>query len=118
MGGGGENPPRIFQFWKVPHSVSNSPHLHRTTFQPPFHNVKSTTTRFIVTTIHIELLLTPLQKKVKMAVLKYFKVGSDGKIQRLRRECPSATCGAGVFMAQHADRQSCGKCGLTYVFEK
>jgi small subunit ribosomal protein S27Ae len=53
-----------------------------------------------------------------MAVLKYFKVGSDGKIQRLRRECPAPTCGAGIFMAQHADRQSCGKCGLTYVFEK
>jgi small subunit ribosomal protein S27Ae len=51
-----------------------------------------------------------------MAVLKYFKVGSDGKIQRLRRDCPK--CGAGVFMAQHADRQACGKCGLTYVFEK
>jgi small subunit ribosomal protein S27Ae len=27
------------------------------------------------------------RKKVKMAILKYYKVGSDGKIQRLRREC-------------------------------
>lgn len=53
-----------------------------------------------------------------MAVLKYYKVDSDGKIQRLRRECPAPTCGAGVFMAQHADRQACGKCGLTYVFDK
>merc|ERR1712166_1342160 len=57
------------------------------------------------------------RKKVKMAILKYYKVGSDGKIQRLRRECPAPTCGAGVFMAWHKDRQACGKCGLTYTFE-
>ncbi len=37
------------------------------------------------------------RKKVKMAVLKYYKVGSDGAITRLRRECPAPTCGAGVF---------------------
>lgn len=53
--------------------------------------------------------------KVKMAVLKYFKVGGDGSITRLRRECPSPTCGAGVFMARHENRQSCGKCGLTIM---
>ena len=64
------------------------------------------------------------RKKVKMAILKYYKVGSDGKISRLRRECelpgaspkahstgPQPTCGAGVFMAWHKDRQTCGKCG-------
>jgi small subunit ribosomal protein S27Ae len=28
------------------------------------------------------------RKKVKMAILKYYKVDSDGKIKRLRRECP------------------------------
>ena len=38
------------------------------------------------------------RKKVKMAILKYYKVDSDGKIKRLRRECPSAECGAGVFV--------------------
>ncbi|KAK1925542.1 putative ubiquitin/ribosomal protein S27a fusion protein [Papiliotrema laurentii] len=58
------------------------------------------------------------RKKVKMAILKYYKVGSDGKIQRLRRECPAPQCGAGVFMAWHKDRQACGKCGLTYTFEE
>jgi len=56
-------------------------------------------------------------KKVKLAILKFYKVddGSD-KITRLRRECPAEQCGAAVFMANHADRQYCGKCGLTYVF--
>ena len=82
------------------------------------------------------------RKKTKLAVLKYYKVGSDGSIERLRRECPSDTvsfflsqmmhlflamlgcanmipqCGAGVFMAAMPDRQYCGRCHLTYVFDK
>ncbi|CAG8612181.1 9993_t:CDS:2 [Paraglomus brasilianum] len=58
------------------------------------------------------------RKKVKLAVLKYYKVDENGKITRLRRECPSNTCGAGVFMAWHYDRQYCGKCHLTFVFKK
>ncbi|PWN20223.1 putative ubiquitin/ribosomal protein S27a fusion protein [Microstroma glucosiphilum] len=56
------------------------------------------------------------RKKVKMAVLKYYKVDADGALKRLRRECPSPECGAGVFMAWHKDRQYCGKCHLTYLF--
>ncbi|XP_063427848.1 ubiquitin-ribosomal protein eS31 fusion protein [Mytilus trossulus] len=58
------------------------------------------------------------KKKVKLAVLKYYKVDENGKITRLRRECPNEECGAGVFMANHFDRQYCGKCCLTYVFNK
>eukprot|EP00698_Gefionella_okellyi_P024930 TRINITY_DN8953_c0_g1_i1.p3 TRINITY_DN8953_c0_g1~~TRINITY_DN8953_c0_g1_i1.p3 ORF type:complete len:159 (-),score=29.02 TRINITY_DN8953_c0_g1_i1:1273-1749(-) len=57
-------------------------------------------------------------KKVKLAVLKYYKVDENGKITRLRRECPSKDCGAGIFMASHKDRQYCGKCALTYVFNQ
>lgn len=54
-------------------------------------------------------------KTIKLAVLKYYKIGSDGTVERLRKECSAETCGAGVFMASHADRVYCGKCGLTYV---
>lgn len=54
-------------------------------------------------------------KTVKLAVLKYYKIDGDGKIERLRKECPADTCGAGVFMASHSDRLYCGKCGLTFV---
>ena len=62
--------------------------------------------------------LVPLRKKkVKLAVLKMYRVDDDGKITRLRKECPADTCGAGVFMAQHYDRHYCGKCGLTYRVE-
>ncbi|CAF1047342.1 unnamed protein product [Adineta steineri] len=57
-------------------------------------------------------------KKVKLAVLKYYKVEDTGKIRRLRRECPSKQCGAGVFMAAHHDRNYCGKCAVTYMFKK
>merc|ERR1712146_719684 len=44
------------------------------------------------------------KKKVKLAVLKFYKV------TRLRKECPN--CGPGVFMAIHYNRYYCGKCGL------
>lgn len=33
------------------------------------------------------------------------------KLQRKRKVCPR--CGAGVFLAEHKDRYSCGKCGYT-----
>jgi small subunit ribosomal protein S27Ae len=57
-------------------------------------------------------------KKVPLAVLRYYKVDDSGKITRLRRECPTPTCGAGVFMAQHTDRQYCGKCHLHAIFKE
>nr|GMD73996.1 methyltransferase-like protein 13 [Ipomoea batatas] len=57
-------------------------------------------------------------KKVKLAVLQFYKVDESGKVQRLRKECPNAECGAGTFMANHFDRHYCGKCGLTYVYQK
>merc|ERR1712227_471521 len=52
-------------------------------------------------------------RKHKLAVLTYYKVDNDGNVERLRRECPSPTCGAGIFMANMKDRQYCGKCHLT-----
>ncbi|PPD74549.1 hypothetical protein GOBAR_DD28512 [Gossypium barbadense] len=48
----------------------------------------------------------------------FYKVDESGKVQRLRKECPNAECGAGTFMANHFDRHYCGKCGLTYVYQK
>jgi len=57
------------------------------------------------------------KKKVKLAVLQFYKVDDSGKVQRLRKECPNAECGAGTFMANHFDRHYCGKCGLTYVYQ-
>ena len=56
-----------------------------------------------------------VKKKVPLAPLKFYKVDENGKVERLRKECPAEACGAGVFMANHFDRYYCGKCGLTYV---
>ncbi|HDN51275.1 MAG TPA: 30S ribosomal protein S27ae [Thermoplasmatales archaeon] len=41
---------------------------------------------------------------------------ADGKVVRKRMECPK--CGPGVFMAEHGDRMSCGKCGYTEFKKK
>merc|ERR1711988_530186 len=57
-------------------------------------------------------------KKVKLAVLKFYKVDGADKVQRLRKECPHQNCGPGVFMATHFNRYHCGKCSLTYVIKK
>ncbi|XP_036596815.1 ubiquitin-40S ribosomal protein S27a-like [Trichosurus vulpecula] len=59
-----------------------------------------------------------MRNKVKLAVLKYHKTDENGKINHLREECPSDECGAGVFMPSHFDRHYCGKCCLTYCFNK
>lgn len=54
--------------------------------------------------------------KVKLRVLKFYKVDDAGKVQRLRKVCPQ--CGPGIFMATHFNRVYCGQCHLTYVYEK
>ncbi|CAI5445151.1 unnamed protein product [Caenorhabditis angaria] len=54
-------------------------------------------------------------KKVKLAVLKYYKIDENGKVTRLRKECQQPTCGGGVFMAQHNNRHYCGRCHDTLV---
>ena len=38
------------------------------------------------------------RKKVKMAILKYYKVDANGQVKRLRRECPQPSCGAGMYV--------------------
>jgi small subunit ribosomal protein S27Ae len=44
------------------------------------------------------------------SIHKYYKIGED-KITRLHRLC--SRCGKGVFMSEHKNRRTCGKCGLT-----
>ncbi|CAL4942553.1 unnamed protein product [Urochloa decumbens] len=56
-------------------------------------------------------------KSVGLAgVLGRYRVDeATGKVERLRKECPNPRCGPGTFMAAHADRHACGRCGLTYL---
>jgi len=58
------------------------------------------------------------KKKIKLAVLKYYKVNEDNRITRLRRECTNSNCGAATFMAIHYDRYTCGRCGFTLVYSE
>ena len=51
-----------------------------------------------------------------MTTLKNYEVDESGNVRRLKFECPN--CGAGFFMAKHADRLVCGKCHLTYGHEE
>ena len=39
-----------------------------------------------------------------------YEVGGE-TLQRTHRSCPK--CGPGVFLAEHKDRRSCGRCGYS-----
>ena len=55
------------------------------------------------------------RKKVQLSILKYYQVDDNGRILRTHKECPNSGCGAAIFMANHKDRQTCGKCHMTLV---
>jgi len=43
-------------------------------------------------------------------IAAYYKIAGD-KITRLHKNC--SRCGKGVFMSEHKNRRTCGKCGFT-----
>ena len=50
------------------------------------------------------------KKGQNTAVWKYYKTEGTAT-KRMKRECP--LCGKGVFMGEHKDRVTCGRCGYT-----
>ncbi|MBW2992081.1 30S ribosomal protein S27ae [Candidatus Woesearchaeota archaeon] len=56
------------------------------------------------------------QRKPKKTSAKYklYKV-SGNKLEK-SKFCPK--CGAGVFLARHNNRETCGKCGYTEMISK
>lgn len=56
-----------------------------------------------------------VKKKAESSKRDAYKV-EGGKLVRTKPVCPK--CGAGVFMAVHKDRTSCGKCGYTEFAKK
>jgi len=46
---------------------------------------------------------------------EYYTI-KDGKVERKNKFCPK--CGDGVFLAEHEDRVSCGKCKYTEFKKK
>jgi ubiquitin-small subunit ribosomal protein S27Ae len=55
------------------------------------------------------------KKRVESPIYKFYQVKGD-KVDRLRKECPR--CGRGVFLGEHKDRLTCGKCGYTSFKKK
>lgn len=52
------------------------------------------------------------EENKKEKIKKSAKYDASGeKAERKGKFCPK--CGPGVFMAEHTDRYSCGKCGFT-----
>lgn len=52
-----------------------------------------------------------IQKSIRLNLLNYYSI-ENGKIKKLKKESPQSP---GCFMAQHFDRLTCGKTGLTLV---
>tara|TARA_B100000749_G_C18327037_1_gene423336 strand:+ start:56 stop:346 length:291 start_codon:yes stop_codon:yes gene_type:complete len=52
----------------------------------------------------------PAKKKVNPQIWKFYSIDGDS-ISKSKRDCPR--CGKGVFMADHSDRFTCGKCNYT-----
>jgi ubiquitin-small subunit ribosomal protein S27Ae len=48
--------------------------------------------------------------KGEVILSKFYTIQED-KLIKNKRDCPR--CGKGVFMAEHKDRNTCGKCGFT-----
>jgi len=57
----------------------------------------------------------PARKRSAVKQHKLYKIEGDN-ISRLRKSCPK--CGSGVFLAEHKDRFSCGKCSYTEFKKK
>lgn len=51
------------------------------------------------------------KKKPALGRGKWDLYDTSKELKRERKSCPK--CGSGVFMAQHEDRVSCGRCGYT-----
>ena len=51
-------------------------------------------------------------KKRAKALLEYYSVEANGKVKKLKQECPN--CPPATYMAEHPDRYVCGKCGRTF----
>jgi small subunit ribosomal protein S27Ae len=51
------------------------------------------------------------QKKKKPGTKAHKLYDVKSGLKRKNKSCPK--CGKGVFMAQHKDRATCGKCGWT-----
>ncbi len=59
--------------------------------------------------------MTDKKKAGETQIFKFYELSGE-KLARKKRDCPR--CGKGVFMAEHSDRSTCGKCGFTEFVQK
>jgi ubiquitin-small subunit ribosomal protein S27Ae len=55
------------------------------------------------------------KKDSKLQIYTFYDISGD-RVTRKKRDC--SRCGKGVFMAEHKDRNTCGKCGFTEFKQK
>jgi ubiquitin-small subunit ribosomal protein S27Ae len=55
------------------------------------------------------------KSKAEVSIYKFYSIEGD-KVIKNKRDCPR--CGKGVFMAEHKNRHTCGKCGFTEFTHK
>jgi len=55
------------------------------------------------------------KKEKKQNKSKQYEISGDS-VKRKAKFCPK--CGPGVFMAEHKDRSTCGRCGYTEMKKK
>lgn len=61
--------------------------------------------------------MTKKQTKLKRSVTTYTLYEISGsEIKRKNKSCPK--CGKGTYLAKHANRLTCGKCGYTEFLGK
>jgi ubiquitin-small subunit ribosomal protein S27Ae len=54
------------------------------------------------------------KRKLKKTSVRYKNYEISGStIKRKNKNCPK--CGAGIFLANHKDRETCGKCGYSEI---
>ncbi|MFP4523100.1 MAG: 30S ribosomal protein S27ae [Candidatus Woesearchaeota archaeon] len=51
-----------------------------------------------------------MAEKKSQSISSVYEVSGD-KLSKKNKTCPK--CGAGVFLAEHKDRRSCGKCAYS-----
>jgi small subunit ribosomal protein S27Ae len=57
------------------------------------------------------------KRKPKRTSARYKLYKASGnKVERTNKFCPK--CGAGVFLAKHNNRETCGKCGYSEMASK
>ncbi len=59
--------------------------------------------------------MTDKKKKSESQIYSFYDVSKE-KVTRKKKDCPR--CGKGVFMAEHKNRNTCGKCGFTEFKQK